>query len=132
MKRAFLYVPVVLSLVVLGAHFLRDGNTPFVAACLILIALLLARHVIVARVIQAALVLGTLEWLWTLYRLVEIRVAMELPYARMAIILIAVAAVTFCSALLFQTRTLGGIYGLTSSTDHKGEHPTETASPDSV
>lgn len=94
----------------LGAHFLRDGNTPFVAACLILVALLPVRHRLVARLVQTALVLGTLEWLWTLYRLLEVRVALEQPYVRMTVILLVVASITFCSALLFQTRSLREVY----------------------
>ena len=111
MKKALYFVLIVLSLMVLGAHFLRDGNTPLVAACLILIGLLPVRHVAIARLVQTALVLGSLEWLWTLYRLLEVRVALGQPYARMTIILAIVAAITFCSALLFQTRALRQVYG---------------------
>ncbi len=110
MKKVFYYILIVLSLVVLGAHFLRDGNTPLVAACLILIGLLPIRHIVVARLVQTALVLGSLEWLWTLYRLLEIRLALGQPYTRMAVILVVVAAITFCSALLFQTRVLRQVY----------------------
>ena len=104
------FVLIVLSLLVLGAHFLREGNTPFVIACLLLIGLLPVRHVLVARFVQAALVLGALEWLWTLYRLVEVRVALEQPYIRMTVILVVVATMTFCSALLFRTRSLREVY----------------------
>lgn len=110
MKKVLLFLPIVLSLVVLGAHFLRDGNMPLVVACLILIGLLPVRHVLVARLVQAALALGALEWIWTLYRLVEIRVALGQPYTRMSIILVAVAAITLCSALLFETRALREVY----------------------
>ncbi len=110
MKKALYFVLIVLSLVVLGAHFLRDGNTPLVAACLVLIGLLPIRHVLVARLVQAALVLGSLEWLWTLYRLLEVRIALGQPYTRMTVILAVVAAITFCSALLFQTRALRQVY----------------------
>ncbi len=117
MKKALYFIPIVLSLVVLGAHFLRDGNMPLVAACLILIGLLLVRHVLVARLVQTALVLGALEWLWTLYRLVEVRVALEQPYLRMTIILVVVAAISLCSALLFQTQTLRKVYRAGRSED---------------
>ena len=110
MKKALYFVLIVLSLVVLGAHFLRDGNTPLVAACLVLIGLLPIRHVLVARLVQAALVLGSLEWLWTLYRLLEVRIALGQPYTRMTVILAVVAAITFCSALLFRTRALRQVY----------------------
>ncbi len=108
--KALFFTLIVLSLVMLGAHFLRDGNMPFVVACLILIGLLPVRHVLVARLVQTALVLGTLEWLWTLYRLLEMRIALEQPYMRMTIILVAVAAITLGSALLFQTRILLAVY----------------------
>ncbi len=110
MRKALYFILIVLSLVVLGAHFLRDGNMPLVAACLILIGLLPVRHVLVARLVQIALVLGTLEWLWTLYRLVEVRVALGQPYLRMTIILAVVAAISLCSALLLQTQTLRKVY----------------------
>ena len=110
MKKALFYMLIVLSLVVLGAHFLRDGNTPLVAACLILIGLLPVRHILVARLVQAALALGTLEWLWTLYRILEVRIALEQPYVRMSVILAVVATLTFCSALLFETRALRQVY----------------------
>ncbi len=110
MKKALYFILIVLSLLVLGAHFFRDGNMPLVAACLILIGLLPVRHVQVARLVQLALVLGTLEWLWTLYRLVEVRVALEQPYLRMTIILAVVAAISLCSALFFQTQTLREVY----------------------
>ena len=127
MKTAFYFVLIVLSMLVLGAHFLRDGNTPFVAACLMLIGLLPIRRPLVGRLVQAALVLGTIEWLWTLYRLVEVRVALEQPYTRMVIILVVVAAVTLCAALLFQTPTLRRIYRLDRSTDREGEHAADAS-----
>ncbi len=110
MKKALALTPIVLSLVLLGAHFLRDGNTPLVVACLALIGLLPVRHVLVARIVQAALVLGALEWLWTLYRLLEMRVALGQPYTRMTVILAVVATLTFCSTLLFETRGMREVY----------------------
>ena len=110
MKKAFYLVFIVLSLALLGAHFLRDGNMPLVVACLTLIGLLGIRHILVVRLVQISLVLGACEWLWTLYRLREVRIAIEQPYTRMTVILAAVAALTFCSALLFETRTLRDVY----------------------
>ena len=105
-----LYVPVVLSLVTLGAHFMRYGNWIAVFASLALIALLAVRQAWVARLMQIVLVLGALEWVRTLYELVQLRTALGQPFARMTVILGVVAAVTFCSALLFQTRTFKRIY----------------------
>lgn len=112
MKKLLLYIPIVLSLVVLGAHFMRDGNDIFVAVAVLTIALLFVRQPWVARLIQVVLVLGALEWVYTLYGLIQLRAALDQPYARMAIILGTVAAVTLCSALLFQVKELKKTYRL--------------------
>ncbi len=111
--KALLFVPIVLSLVVLGAHFLRYDNKIGVIAALALIGLLFLRKTWVARVVQVALLLGTLEWAHTLYQLVQVRAAQGLPYTRLAIILGTVMAITALSALLFQLRPMKRIYGLT-------------------
>lgn len=110
MKRVSLYIPVVLSLVVLGAHFLRDGLWVGVFACLLLIGLLFLRRPWAMRVIQVALLLGALEWSRTMYELAHIRALHGQPYGRMLVILGVVAAVTLISALLFESATLKRIY----------------------
>jgi hypothetical protein len=112
MRKILLYFPVVLSILVLGAHFLRFGNWIGVFAALLLIVLLFLRRPWVARLMQAVLVLGALEWLRTAYELGHIRALHGQPYGRMLVILGIVAAVTFCSALLFQSQTLRKIYRL--------------------
>lgn len=112
MKKVLLYFPIVLSLVVLGAHFMRYGDNIFVAVAALMIALLFVRQPWVARLAQVVLVLGALEWVYTLYGHIQLRAAMDQPYARMAIILGTVAAVTLCSALLFQAKELRKIYRL--------------------
>jgi hypothetical protein len=110
--KPLLYVPIVLSLIVLGAHFLRYGNMLGVVAAFILMALLFIRKAWVARLVQVVLILGALEWLRTLFMLARSRAAEGEPFIRMAVILGVVAAVTFCSALLFQSATLKRIYRL--------------------
>lgn len=112
MKKVLLYIPIVLSLAVLGAHFLRYGNWAGVFVALLLIALLFLRRPWVALLMQIVLVAGTLEWLRTMYELAQIRALHGQPYGRMLVILGIVAAVTFCSALLFQSATLKKIYRL--------------------
>ena len=111
MKR-LLYVPIVLSLIVLGAHFLRDANHIGVAGAIGLIGLLFVKRPVAARAVQVALVLGALEWMWTIYDLVLVRAAMGMPATRKMVILGVVAAVTALSAGLFQTKALKRIYGL--------------------
>ena len=109
---ALLYIPIVLSLVALGAHFLRYGNELGVIVSIVLIGLLFLRRAWVARLVQVALVLGTIEWLWTMVMLVQIRAVQSAPATRMVLILGAVALVAFGSALLFQTKRLKRAYRL--------------------
>ncbi len=112
MKKVLPYLPVVLSLVILGAHFMRYGNSIGVIGALLLIALLIIRRPWVARLMQVVLIFGALEWVRTLYELAQVRAALGQPYGRMRLILGIVAAVTFCSALLFQSPVLKKLYRL--------------------
>jgi hypothetical protein len=61
---------------------------------------------------QVVLVLGAIEWVYTLYVMAQLRVEFGQPYTRLVIILGTVAAVTLCSALLFQSKDLKKIYRL--------------------
>ena len=119
---ALLFLPIVLSLFALGAHFLRAGSTAIVAAIILLLALLFVRRPWAARVVQAALVLGALEWLRTLLRLAGERMRAGESVMRLVVILGVVAGVTALSALAFQTRTLGQVYRL--------PRPSGTTTPD--
>jgi hypothetical protein len=112
MKKVLIYIPVVLSLVILGAHFMRWGNAIGVFGSLALITLLIVRRPWVARLMQVVLILGALEWVRTLYELVQVRAAHGQPFIRTIVILGVVVAVTFCSALLFQSPALKRIYRL--------------------
>ena len=110
--KALLYVPIILSLIVLGAHFLRYGSMLGVGGAFVLITLLFVRRAWVARLVQIVLVLGGLEWFRTLYMLARWRASQGEPFMRMAVILGIVAAITLGSALLFQSHTLRKTYRL--------------------
>jgi len=112
MKKVLLYVPVVLSLVILGAHFMRYGHSTGVVGSMVLIALLFVRKAWAARLIQVVLILGALEWLRTIFELAQVRATLGQPFARMLVILGVVTALTVCAALLFQSPTLKRIYRL--------------------
>ncbi len=114
---ALSYVPIVLSLLLLGAHFLRDDATALVIAALALCALLLVRRPWAARTVQLALVAGSLEWLRTLLVIALQRQHAGLPWLRMAMIIGTVAALALLAAWLFQTARLGRIYGLRARDD---------------
>ena len=101
-----LLVPVILSLLVLGAHFFRNGYMLLVLATLALIACLAARRSWVPRVVQVVLVLGSIEQARTLVALASERQDSGEPYLRLVIILGTVALVTALSALVFETARL--------------------------
>ena len=105
------FIPIVLSLLVLAAHFLRSWGLFIAVVVLGLLGLLAVRRPWVARLMQVVLVLGALEWIRTLVTLAMRRSDQGEPFLRMVLILGAVAAVTLASAALFETRKLRRIYG---------------------
>ncbi len=104
--------PAVLSLALLGAHFLRADTQVAVALCGALVVLLAVPRPWAARLVQAALVLGAVEWIRTLVTIAGMRAAAGQPATRMAIILAAVALVTLASALVFRHRRVAAFYRL--------------------
>lgn len=112
-----LLAPAVLSLLVLGAHFLRSGNLLLVLVVLVLLGLLTVRRPLAARAVQVALLLGTLEWVRTLVVLMSWRLQAGQSARRMVIILGCVALVTALSALPFRSARLRRRYGLAARAD---------------
>lgn len=109
-------LPIVLSALLLGAHFLRAGLIPLVVLALLFPALLLFRRAWATRLVQIILVLGALEWVRTLLVLVAERRADGQPWSRLAIIIGLVAVFSGSSALLFSCcRSLRKRYGLDNS-----------------
>ena len=107
-----LHLPAALSLLLLGAHFLRVDAMTLVAVCVALCGLLLVSRPWAARVLQTALVLGALEWLRTLTVLALQRQHAGAPWLRMAVILGIVAALALVAAWLFQTPRLARRFGV--------------------
>ncbi|MGK2926299.1 MAG: hypothetical protein ACSLE2_11830 [Lysobacterales bacterium] len=98
--------PVVLSFLLLAAHFYRAGQLALTTACLAAPLLLFLRQRWVPRLFQTLLALGALEWLRSLYVIASMRIAFDQPWARLAAILGVVALFTAGSALVFRNRTL--------------------------
>jgi hypothetical protein len=105
-------IPVVLSLLLLAAHFLRSGSLLLVGALVLMVALVPVRRAWAARALQVTLVLGTLEWLRTLFVLVSSRMQAGEPVTRLAAILGGVAAVTALSAWVFRGKRMRVWYRL--------------------
>ena len=103
--------PVILSLVVLGAHFLRSGPRILTLALLALAILCSLRRAWVARTIQVVLGLGTLVWIGTAVDIAGTRMRQGEPWTRMAVIIGSVAAISALSALVLQTRGMRGWFG---------------------
>jgi hypothetical protein len=94
-------LPIILSAIVLGAHYLRSGPFILVLLSFLFPALLFIKRAWAARLVQFILVLGMFEWLRTLLNLVAERRLLGEPWGRLAIILGLVAIITGGSALLF-------------------------------
>ena len=102
----FRLLPVILSILVLGAHYLRSGPFLLVLLAIVLPFLLFVKKVWVARLMQIVLILGSLEWARTLLDLVAKRQALGESWTRLALILGLVALFTGCSALVFRSSAL--------------------------
>lgn len=112
-------LPVILSTLLLSAHFLRAQNFIFALILLLLPFLLLAKKVWAARTIQTILFFGAFEWLRTLITIAIIRNAMNESWGRMAIILGSVALLTAASALIFSyNESIKKRYGLTKDLEN--------------
>jgi len=102
--------PIILSFLLLAAHFYRGGLVALAAACLLLPLLLFVRKPRAARTIQIALLLGAVEWVRTIVVFAQARMELGYPYLRMAVILGAIALFTAGSALLFKTAAFRNRY----------------------
>lgn len=101
-----LLTPIVLSFVILAAHFSRHDAPVLTWLCLALPLLVFVRRRWAPRVLQLALVGGALEWIRTAVSLTTQRMDADEPWVRMAVILGLVTLVTAGSALLLQNRRL--------------------------
>ncbi len=94
-----------LSMLVLAAHFLRDGDWITTLCVLVCTAMLhFQRQRWVARLTQVLLALGACVWVATLLGTYQARVAEGGDPRRLAAILAAVAAADVVAAVLLGTR----------------------------
>ncbi len=105
-------LPVILSCLLLAAHFSRNEIMLLTLVSLALPFLLLVRRPWVPRLFQVLLVVGALEWIRRLIALALERQGAGEAWVRMAAILGMVAALTASSALVFRAGGLKGRYGL--------------------
>ena len=122
-----LMLPTGISAVLIGAHFLRDGQATVTALCVLAPWLLLVRHPAAARLVQVGLVLAAVEWVRSLVDLASARAAVGEPWIRLAAILGAVALFALASAGAFFTRTLRERYRLGGEAGCRGRGPMSAA-----
>lgn len=103
-------LPVILSFLLLGAHFYRSGMLVLTSLSLFILFLLFLRKRWVPRLFQVLLVLGALEWLRSMYFFIAMRIAWGESWTRLAIILGTVALLTALSGLVFKNRKLRAYY----------------------
>jgi len=114
-------LPVLLALLLLAAHFLRAELLPLVALSLALGALTLVRRPWAARILQAALVLGAMEWVRTLAGYASARAGAGEPVVRLVAILGSVAAGTGLAALLFRRARMRSWFRVGGDDQHIGQ-----------
>ena len=99
-------LPVILSIVLLAAHFFSAGDNIYVLVLLVSLLLLVIKKPWVPWLLQVVLVLGAVEWLRTLMFVAQMLIEFGMPWTRMAIIMGAVAMFTAFSSLVFRGKAL--------------------------
>ena len=108
-------LPVLFSMLLLAAHFLRADIIPLVILFLLLPIGLFIRKTVIARIFQIILILGSIEWIRTTFLLVAIREQEGQPWTKLVVILASVAFFTFASLFVFFLKTLRTRYCLNKS-----------------
>ena len=99
-------LPVLISFLLVAAHFFRSGQVIFVTLALCLPLLLLIRQSWVPWVIQLVLLLAAIEWLRTMINIAQLRMHTGEPWMRMAAIIGAVALFTAASGVVLRSAAL--------------------------
>ena len=95
-------VPVIISFLLLAAHFSRAGMLILGIVCVVIPFLLFIKKYWIVPGLQILLVLGSVEWFRTIYFVAQQRMEIGEPWIRMAVILGVVALFTGFSAALTQ------------------------------
>ena len=99
-------LPVILSFLILSAHFSRIDFPILSILSLILPLVLIIKESWVVNLFQILLVLGSIEWIRTIIKHVNERQEHGEPYIRLIIILGLVALFTGLSTLVFRNHSL--------------------------
>lgn len=100
MKNRWVYIPVILSFILLVAHFSRNDQYLFLVLAAATPFLLILKKLWSRLVVQGALILGAFSWVWSTLDYIDIRQSTGEDYQRLAIILFSVAGFTLLSSVL--------------------------------
>jgi hypothetical protein len=106
-SRIVLYV---VAALLIGAHFLRQGNIALTVLCLLVPLLFFCRLRWSLIVLQVAAYLSAGTWLVALAQIVQQRVAQERPWTTAAIILGTVIVLTIAAGALLNSRAITDRY----------------------
>ena len=93
-------VPAILALLCLAAHFYRAAQPSSALFFLLVPLILFVRRRWVPTALRSLLCAGSGLWLVLTYQLVQQRLTLQLPWLRLAVILVAVSAFTALAAWL--------------------------------
>ena len=96
-------IPVIFAFLLLGAHFLRSGNTLLMGASVLTPCLLLVKKRWVLLLIQWLAYVCALVWVHTTFVLVRQRIMVGAPWGRMLLILSGVTVFTLCAGYLLNS-----------------------------
>jgi hypothetical protein len=104
-------LPVILSTLLYAAHVLRFNGLPVAVMVLILLLTLFIRKPWIIRLWQILLAFAALKWVIITVELVQMRINFEIPYLRLAIILIIVAVLNLFTVFWLQNKKIKKFYG---------------------
>jgi hypothetical protein len=106
----FRLLPVLLSFLLIAAHFSRADQKILVIISLAIPFLLLIKKRVIIRIMQIVLLLAAAEWIRSMLIYIEVRKISGDDWTRLAIILSVVAIYTAASGLFLQNRKIMNNY----------------------
>jgi hypothetical protein len=103
-------LPVIVSALLFSAHILRFYGFPATLLFLALLLVLCIRRPWSRRLWQIVLSIAALVWIRTTVNLVLLRVQNELPWGRLAMILLGVIGLTVLSVIWLENTRIQGFY----------------------
>ena len=99
-------IPVILSCLILAAHFYRSGTIVLSILCVLVAFLPFYKATLIPRLMQLFLILGTLEWIRIIIIRISERMDLGEPWLRLLIILGFVALITLLSVFIFENNII--------------------------